>query len=59
MSVFGLFNIMSAHFPWFLICLSMLMGGSPVPVCRREEGKETERERGSEGERGREWERGL
>ena len=31
MSVFGLFNIMSAHFPWFLICLSMLMGGSPVP----------------------------
>merc|ERR1719478_436396 len=30
MSVFGLFNIASAHFPWFLICLSMLMGGSPV-----------------------------
>lgn len=30
MSVFGLFSISSAHFPWFLICLTMLMGGSPV-----------------------------
>jgi hypothetical protein len=25
MSVFGLFNIMSAYFPWFLILVTMLM----------------------------------
>nr|CAK12751.1 Der1-like protein [Guillardia theta] len=30
MSVFGLFNITSVHFPIFLLVLTMLMGGSPV-----------------------------
>jgi len=30
-SVFGLFNVQAFYFPWVLVAIRVLMGGSPVP----------------------------